>query len=350
MIDKQKFGVTEKGESVDLYTLRNKAGASTTITNYGGIVVTLLMPDRSGRMGDVVLGYETLDGYLRKNPYFGCIIGRYGNRIANARFTLAGVEYILAANDGVNHLHGGITGFDKVVWHGETMVTPDGPSLRLQYTSRDGEEGYPGTLKVTATYTLTDLNALRLSFIVTTDRDTVCNLTHHSYFNLAGKGNILGHEVMLPAKHFTPVNSNLIPTGEVRPVRGTPFDFTAPHAIGERIGNADEQLAFGKGYDHNWVYDGPPGKLILMARVAERTTGRTLEVLSTEPAMQFYSGNFLDGMIVGKHGITYAQRSGFCMEPQHYPDSPNQPSFPSALLRKGDTYRTTMLYRFSVSP
>lgn len=350
MINKQRFGVTEKGETVELYTLRNKSGASATITNYGGIVVSLLMPDRAGRMGDVVLGYETLEGYLRKSPYFGCIVGRYGNRIANAKFTLGGVEYQLAANDGVNHLHGGIVGFDKVVWRGDTMETSDGPSLRLHYISPDGAEGYPGTLTVIATYTLTDLNALRLAFIATTDRDTICNLTHHSYFNLAGKGNILNHEIMLPAKHFTPVNSNLIPTGEVRPVRGTPFDFTVPHLIGERIDQNDEQLVFGKGYDHNWIYEGQAGKLTLMARVAERTTGRTLEVLSTEPAMQFYSGNFLDGTIVGKRGITYARRSGFCLEPQHYPDSPNQPAFPTTLLRKGETYRTTMLYRFAVSP
>ncbi|MCS7337303.1 MAG: galactose mutarotase [Verrucomicrobiae bacterium] len=347
-ITKQPFGRTRDGTPVDLYVLRNSKGMEAGICNYGGIVVWLKVPDKYGQLGDVVLGYDHLDGYLTNNPYFGCLIGRYGNRIANGRFVLDGVTYQLATNDGPNHLHGGLKGFDKVVWTAKTYLTPDGPALELQYLSADGEEGYPGNLSVKAVYTVTEDNALRLDFTATTDKPTICNLTHHSYFNLAGKGDILNHVVTMPANRFTPVDATLIPTGELRPVDGTPFDFRKPTPIGARINQPDEQLKFGKGYDHNWVYDKRPGQLTLLARVHEPTTGRVMEVWSTEPGLQFYTGNFLDGSIKGKGGWVYQFRHGFCMEPQHYPDSPNKPHFPSTVLRPGQVYRNTIIYKFSV--
>lgn len=348
VITKQPFGKTRDGTPVDLYVLRNSKGMEAAICNYGGIVVWLKVPDKHGKLGDVVLGYDHLDGYLTNNPYFGCLVGRYGNRIANGQFTLDGVTYQLAKNDGPNHLHGGLKGFDKVVWSAKSYLTPDGPAVELEYLSPDGEEGYPGNLSVKAIYTVTEDNALRLDFTATTDKPTICNLTHHSYFNLAGKGDILGHVVMIPADKFTPVDSTLIPTGELRPVDGTPFDFRKPTAIGARINTDDEQLKFGKGYDHNWVYDKPVGKLTLLARVSEPTSGRVMEVWSTEPGLQFYSGNFLDGTITGKGGWVYQFRHGFCMEPQHFPDSPNKPHFPSTVLRPGQVYRNTIIYKFGV--
>ncbi|MCX7722306.1 MAG: galactose mutarotase [Verrucomicrobiae bacterium] len=347
-ITKQPFGRTRDGTPIDLYVLRNSKGMEAGICNYGGIVVWLKVPDKYGQLGDVVLGYDHLDGYLTNNPYFGCLIGRYGNRIANGRFVLDGVTYQLATNDGPNHLHGGLKGFDKVVWTAKTYLTPDGPALELQYLSADGEEGYPGNLSVKAVYTVTEDNALRLDFTATTDKPTICNLTHHSYFNLAGKGDILNHVVTMPANRFTPVDATLIPTGELRPVDGTPFDFRKPTPIGARINQPDEQLKFGKGYDHNWVYDKRPGQLTLLARVHEPTTGRVMEVWSTEPGLQFYTGNFLDGSIKGKGGWVYQFRHGFCMEPQHYPDSPNKPHFPSTVLRPGQVYRNKIIYKFSV--
>jgi aldose 1-epimerase len=305
------------------------------------------VPDRLGRPGDVVLGYETLAEYEKNNPYFGCLVGRYGNRIAGGKFVLDGREYALATNDGPNHLHGGVRGFDKVVWQARPLETPSGPALELRYRSPDGEEGYPGNLDVTAVYTLTQDNELRLDYTAVTDRPTIVNLTHHSYFNLAGRGDILSHEVMIRAERFTPVDKTLIPTGELRPVAGTPFDFNTPTAIGARIDQDDEQLRFGRGYDHNWVISKPMGELGLMARVYEAESGRVMEVLSTEPGLQFYSGNFLDGTIRGKGGRVYGFRNGFCMEPQHYPDSPHHPEFPSVVLRPGETYRNTIIYRFS---
>jgi len=308
--------------------------------------------DRSGQPGEVVLGFDTLDGYLspeyaKSNPYFGALIGRYGNRIGKAAFTVDGKEYKLAANNGPNHLHGGVKGYDKVVWEAKPLRGED-PALELRYFSKDGEEGYPGNLTITAVYSLTGDNALKVDFTATTDKDTIVNLTHHSYFNLAGKQDILGHEVMIAAERFTPVDITLIPTGELKPVQGTPFDFNSPTAIGARINQDEEQLNFGKGYDHNWVINKAPGELGLMARVYEPTTGRVLEVLSTEPGLQFYSGNFLDGTLQGRGGWTYQFRNGFCMEPQHYPDSPNKPQFPPVVLKPGQTYRNTILYRFSV--
>ena len=345
----EPFGKAPDGTPVEIYTLRNKAGVEARICTYGGIVVSLKVPDRTGAMGDVVLGYDSLDGYLKSSPYFGCLVGRYGNRIARGQFTLDGKSYTLATNNYPNHLHGGVVGFDKRVWRAVPGQGRDGQQLVLQYTSPDGEEGFPGTLTVKATYTLTDDNGLRLDYEAVTDKPTVLNLTQHSYFNLAGKGDILGHEVMINADRFTPVDATLIPTGELKPVDGTPFDFRKPTAIGARIQQDDEQLKFGGGYDHNWVINASRDPLALQARVYEPTTGRVLEVLSTEPGLQFYCGNFLDGTITGKGGWVYQHRNGFCMEPQHYPDSPNKREFPSAVLRPGQTFRSTILYRFSAS-
>ncbi|MEI7938413.1 MAG: aldose epimerase family protein [Verrucomicrobiota bacterium] len=342
------FGLAPDGSRVNLYTLRNNKGTEVGICNYGGLVLFLKVPDRHGKFADVVLGYDNLPDYIKDTPYFGALIGRYGNRIAKGKFTLDGKEYTLAVNNGPNALHGGLKGFDKVVWEPRFLATHAGPSLELVYVSKDGEEGYPGTLSVKAIYTLTEDNALMLDYVATTDKDTVLNLTHHSYFNLAGKGDILNHQVMMPADKFTPVNVNLIPTGELKPVDGSPFDFRTPTAIGARIGQEDEQLKFGGGYDHNWVINKPMGQLGLMARVYEPTSGRVMEVWSTDPGLQFYSGNFLDGKNKGKGGWVYKYRNGFCMEPQHYPDSPNQPNFPSVVLKPGQTYRNTIIYKFSV--
>jgi len=342
------FGLAPDGARVNLYTLRNNKGAEVGICNYGGLVIFLKVPDRHGKFADVVLGYDNLPDYIKDTPYFGALIGRYGNRIAKGKFTLDGKEYTLAVNNGPNALHGGLKGFDKVVWEARFLATHAGPSLELVYVSKDGEEGYPGTLSVKAIYTLTEDNALMLDYVATTDKDTVLNLTHHSYFNLAGKGDILNHQVMMPADKFTPVDVNLIPTGELKPVDGSPFDFRTPTAIGARIGQEDEQLKFGGGYDHNWVINKPMGQLGLMARVYEPTSGRVMEVWSTDPGLQFYSGNFLDGKNKGKGGWVYKYRNGFCMEPQHYPDSPNQPNFPSVVLKPGQTYRNTIIYKFSV--
>jgi len=353
-IKQEAFGKTKEGMAANIYTLRNAAGCEARIANYGGIVVSLKVPDRAGKMGDVVLGYDTLDDYIRNNPYFGCLVGRFGNRIAKGKFTLDGKEYTLALNNGPNHLHGGLKGFDKVVWQAKPIETAAGPALELRYVSKDGEEGYPGALSVTALYTLANDNALRLDYTATTDKDTVVNLTHHSYFNLGCKGDILGHEMMIAADKFTPVDQTLIPTGELRPVKGTPLDFTKPMAIGARINAPDEQMKFANGYDQNWVLNkvagpgGSAGELGLAARVHEPTTGRVMEVLTTEPAIQFYSGNFLDGTNVGKGGVACQFRAALCLEPQHYPDSPNQPDFPSVVLKPGQTYRNTIIYRFSV--
>lgn len=348
-ITSKPFGMTTDGKEVMLYTLKNTKGATATVSNYGGTVVSLTMPDRNGQFGDVVLGFKKLADYEKKSPYFGCLVGRYGNRIAKGTFSLDGKTYHLAINNPPNSLHGGLRGFDKVIWGATPMETKEGPALKLTYTSRDGEEGYPGTLSVTATYTLTDRNELRVVFTATTDQKTVVNLTHHSYFNLAGEGNgdILGHVVTLKANRFTPVDKNLIPNGKLESVKGTPFDFRKPTAIGERISQPDQQLQFGGGYDHNWIADKLPGHLGVVAKVEEPKSGRVMEVLSTEPGVQFYTGNFLDGTLVGKSGKPYAFRNGFCLEPQHYPDSPNHPEFPSVVLKPGQTYKNTIIYRFS---
>ena len=348
-ISRKAFGKTPDGQAVDLYTLRNAGGVEAKITNYGGIVVTMKVPDRNGKFADVALGYETLEEYIKSSPYFGCIVGRVGNRIAKGRFELDGKRYKLAVNNVPNALHGGLKGFDKVVWAATPSVTPAGPLLRLRYVSADGEEGFPGTLTVTAVYTLTDKNELKLAMTATTDKTTVVNLTHHGYFNLAGagKGTILDHEVTLNASRFTPIDKTSIPTGEISPVANTPFDFTKPAVIGVRIEQTDKQLKFGNGFDHNFVIDKAPGKLGVMGRVYEPGSGRILTVLSTAPGVQFYTGNFLDDTFIGKGRKVYRRRSGLCLEPQHFPDSPNRPEFPSVTLQPGETYKHTIVFRFA---
>jgi aldose 1-epimerase len=343
---KEPFGTVD-GQAVDIFTLTNAQGSCARITNYGGIVVSLHVPDCTGSHGDVVHGFDTLDEYVEKNPYFGCLVGRYGNRIADGRFTMDGIEYPVTVNSAPNCLHGGKKGFDKVVWTADEIESDHGPALQLEYVSADGEEGFPGNLSVTAVYTLTEANGLILDYTAKTDKRTVCNLTHHSYFNLAGQGNILDHCVTIAGGHFTPVNNALIPIGELQSVAGGPLDFRTPFAIGERIGVDHEQLVIAGGYDHNWVLDDQEGTHTLAARVDEPVSGRRMEVWTTEPGLQFYSGNFLDGTLTGKGGRTYEQRSAFCMEPQHYPNSPNQPNFPSVFLVPGETYTNTIEYRFS---
>jgi aldose 1-epimerase len=345
----ESFGTTKDRAEVSLYTLTNSNGLEISITNYGGIVTRLLIPDRTGEPADVVLGYDALEAYLLDSPYFGSLIGRYGNRIGGARFTLDGVEYSLAANNGENHLHGGLRGFDKVVWSGEPYSTADEVGVRLRYVSEDGEEGYPGRLSVAVTYALTDANELRIEYAAETDKATIVNLTHHGYFNLAGhaSGDVLGHELMLNARRFTPIDAGLIPTGELKDVAGTPMDFLAPTTVGARIDQDDEQLRFAGGYDHNFALDDYDGSLRLAARVREPLSGRVMEVYTTEPGIQFYSGNFLDGSNIGKGDVAYEHRTGFCLETQHFPDSPNKPHFPSTVLRPGDTYKSTTIYRFS---
>jgi aldose 1-epimerase len=348
-ITKASFGTTKEGRAVDIYTLRNTKGMEARITNYGAIVVSLTAPDLHNKFADVVLGYNTLDDYMNPPfPYFGAIIGRYGNRIAKGRFTLNGHEYKLAVNNGENHLHGGLIGFDKVVWTAQQITSASGPALALTYLSKDGEEGYPGNLRVRVVYTLTNNNELKIDYTASTDKDTVLNLTHHSYFNLAGEGNdsILRHMVILKARQFVPTDAGSIPTGELKDVANTPFDFRIGRAIGDRIDQNDQQIKFGNGYDHTWVIDGKAGVLREAALVYEPATGRAMEVWTTEPGVQFYTGNFLDGSRPGKSGKPYPRRSGFCLETQHYPDSPNHPNFPTTTLRKGATYRSTTIYRF----
>lgn len=344
---KQVFGKTADGRQADLYVLTNKNGMEAAITNFGGVVVWLKVPDRSGKLADVVLGYDNLDGYVNDKAYLGAIIGRYGNRIAHGSFKLDGTTYHIPKNDGDNSLHGGIKGFNKHLWDAKEVPGKEGQALQLNYLSKDGEEGFPGNLSVQVTYTLTDNNELRIDYAATTDKDTVLNLTNHSYFNLAGEGDVLQHQLVLHAAQFTPVDAALIPTGELRAVKGTPMDFAAAHAIGERINQDDEQLKLGKGYDHNWVVDGSMGTLRPAARVYEPKTGRVLEVSTTEPGIQFYTGNFLDGSIHGKGGKVYNRRNGFCLETQHYPDSPNKPTFPTTELKPGQKFHSTTVFKFS---
>lgn len=347
---KTSFGKTADGRPVNLYLLKNKNRMEVSITTYGGTVVSLKVPDRNGKLGDVVLGYDSLEGYENDKAYFGAIVGRYANRIAHAQFSLDGKTYTLAKNNGENSLHGGVKGFNKAVWIAKEIPAKDGQALELTYLSKDGEEGFPGNLHVRVVYTLTDSNELKIEYFATTDKKTVVNLTSHSYFNLAGpgSGDILGHVLMIEADKFTPVDSNLIPTGELCDVAGTPFDFRKPTAIGAGIDANDEQIKLGGGYDHNFVLRRKAGDPIsLAARVTEPTTGRVLEVWTTEPGVQFYTGNFLDGSARGKGGISYTKRSAFCLETQHFPDSPNQPKFPSVVLSPGERYHTTTVYKFS---
>jgi aldose 1-epimerase len=345
------FGKTSDGISVSRYVLTNNKGIEATVISYGATLVSLKVPDRAGKPADIVLGYDTVEGYETGKSYFGGTIGRYGNRIARGEFSLDGKVFHLPTNDGPNSLHGGTVGFNKRIWTAVDRSRAGAQVLELSYTSADGEEGYPGTLKVKVTYTLpAEANELRIDYNATTDKDTVINLTNHSYFNLSGDmtKEIVDHQLLLRAPQFTPVDATLIPTGELRAVRGTPFDFTKSTAIGARINQDDEQLKFGKGYDHNWVLEGnAKGGPRLAAEVFEPASGRVLEVLTTEPGIQFYSGNFLDGTAKGKGAQMYAHRTGLCLETQHFPDSPNHPKFPSTVLKPGETYRTSTVLRFS---
>ena len=343
------FGKTEEG-AAKLYTLKNKNGMQVEITNYGGIITRLMAPDKEGKFDDIVLGFDNLADYQKDHPYFGAIIGRYGNRIARGKFFIDGQKYSLAANNGLNALHGGPTGFHKHLWKAREINREGFAGLELSRVSPDMEEGYPGTLNATVRYLLNNENELLIEYEATTDKPTIVNLTNHSYFNLkgAGKGDILGHELRINADYFTPVDSTLIPTGELRPVEGTPFDFNTPTPIGKRINDKNQQLEFGRGYDHNFVLDRQGPGLELAASVYEPTSGRFMEVLTTEPGLQFYSGNFLDGTNIGKNAVKYDYRTGFCLETQHYPDSPNEPDFPSTVLRPGEKYQTETMYRFSV--
>ena len=342
------FGKTPDGHDVEVFTLKNTSGIEVKAINYGGIITSIKTPDRNGTLADIVLGFDSLDGYLSDHPYFGAIIGRYGNRIANGRFSLDKIDYRLPANNGAHHLHGGIKGFDKQVWAAEVIGSN---AIRLSRVSPDGEEGYPGTLQVAVVYSLTNYNELIVEYEANTDLPTHVNLTQHSYFNLAGAGNgdVLGHELMIAADRYTPVDATLIPTGEIAAVEGTPFDFRTPTAIGARINAAHPQIKHGGGYDHNFVLNRKGDALQLAARVVEPKSGRVLEVATSEPGMQLYTGNFLDGGIKGKGGLDYARHGGFCLETQHYPDSPNQPDFPSTVVRPGTTYSTRTVFKFDVS-
>jgi aldose 1-epimerase len=345
-MQKQSFGKAEDGQPTDLYILTNKNGVEAAITNYGGTVVYLKVPDRNGKLDDVVLGYDNLEGYAGGKAYIGATVGRYANRIAHAAFTLDGTTYTLAKNDGDNHLHGG---FSKRVWTAKAVSSSAGQALELTYLSKDGEEGFPGNLSVKVVYTLTDQNELKIDYSATTDKDTVLNLTNHAYFNLAGQGNgdILQQQVMIKADRFTPIDATSIPTGELRSVKGTPFDFANLTAIGARINQDDQQLKLGNGYDHNWVLNNKtPGSLFLAAKAYDPHSGRVVEVFTSEPGIQLYTGNFLDG-IHGRDGKVYNRRYAFCLETQHFPDSPNKPDFPSTELKPGQHFQSTTVYKFS---
>jgi len=341
-ITKEPFGKIES-TAVDLYTLVNNKGMKVKITNYGGIITSISVPDKNGEIGEVVLGFDNLNDYLTKSPYYGCLIGRFGNRIAGGKFKLDNKTYDLAKNNGPNHLHGGRKGFDKVIWNAHEMKNNESVGLKLSYLSKDGEEGYPGNLSVIVTYTLTNVNEIKINYTATTDKKTICNLTNHSYFNLkdGGKSAILDHELLIKAEKFTPVDKTLIPTGDLVSVQGTPLDFRKYYKIGERINTDHEQINFGTGYDHNYAIDGESGKLRLAAQVLESTSGRIMEVYSDQPGIQFYSGSYR-----GKKKASPRHRHGFCLETQHYPDSPNQPHFPSTVLEPGDVYNTTTIYKF----
>jgi len=351
-IPSREFGKDASGGSVQIYTLKNSKGMEIQITPYGATLVSVKVPDRKGEFADVVLGFDSLDGYTQKPapPYFGATIGRYGNRIAAGKFTLKGKTYSLAINNGPNSLHGGNVGFDKVMWTAKPGAGGDDQSLELSYLSKDGEEGYPGNLAVTVKYTLTEENEIRIHYTATTDQDTVFNPTNHSYFNLAGhdSGDILGHVVTINADQYTPVDAGLIPTGELRKVVGTPFDFRTPHTVGERINAADEQIKLGGGYDHNWVLNRTTG-LEWAARVEDPNSGRAIDCYTTEPGLQFYTSNFLDGSFHGKGGAPYAHRAALTLETQHYPDSPNHPDFPTTVVKPGQTFESTTVFRFSTT-
>lgn len=347
-INKEVFGKVDS-QDAHLYTLTNKSGAICKISNYGGIVTDIQVPDKRGKLGSVILGFDSLDKYLEGHPYFGCITGRYANRIAGGKFTIDGTEYTLATNNGDNHLHGGVKGFDKHIWNAEEIKTANHVGLKLTRTSPDGEEGYPGNLTTIVTYKWTNDNALEIDYDAKTDKPTVINLTNHCYFNLTGaKRDILSHKLTINANRIVPTNDAGIPTGRLMNVTRTPFDFTSPHAIGQRINTNHVQIKNGIGYDHNWVLNNQDGDVALAAKVTEPTTGRVLEVLTDQRGIQFYTGNYLDGTLTGRDNKTYEHRFGFCLETQIYPDSPNQESFPKAVLRPGETYKHHCTYKFSV--
>lgn len=349
IIEKKLFGKLADESEVYSYTLTNLSGIQAKIIDFGARVVTLSVPDRNGKFADVVLGYDSVDGYVNDKAYFGAIVGRYGNRIGKGKFQLEGKEYQLAINNGENHLHGGVKGFYKVLWKAESVESSTDPALKLTYVSKDGEEGYPGTVTLKVTYTLAKNNELRIYYEGTTDKTTILNPTHHSYFNLTGDPTktILDHELMIAAESFTPVDSGLITTGELAKVEGTPFDFRKPTKIGACIDDKFQQLIFGKGYDHNWVLNDYNKTVRKVASLYDPQSGRLMEVLTDQPGLQFYSGNFLDGSITGKSGIIYTHRTGLCLEAQHFPDSPNKPNFPSVVLKPGEVYRQTTIYKFS---
>ncbi|NLT67450.1 MAG: galactose mutarotase [Acidobacteria bacterium] len=343
------FGKLKDGREVRQFTLTNNRGVTMQAIEYGATIVSLSVPDRKGKIEDVVLGYDSLQGYVDDTSYFGAIVGRYGNRIRRGQFQLDGQRYSLTINDGENHLHGGRIGFNKVLWNGTVLDDPAGPSVQFRYVSKDGEEGYPGTVQIAVTYTLTDQNELRIKYEGTTDKPTILNPTQHSYFNLTGDftRTILDHTLMIEADAFTPVSKGLIPTGELQKVAGTPLDFRTAVRIGLRIDDADEQLRLGQGYDHNWVLRGNPGQVRKVAELYDPLSGRLMSVLTDQPGLQFYSGNFLNGAAKGKKGIAYQRRSGLCLETQAYPDTPNNPQFPQVTLRPGQVYRQTTIYHFS---
>lgn len=345
----EPFGQAPDGTPVELFTITNANGLSTQITNYGGIITTLQVPDRDGNMDDIVLGYYTLEQYLENSPHFGSLVGRFGNRIAKGAFSLDGVDYKLALNNGPNHLHGGLEGFDKKVWTPEIVTYDDAAGIKLSYTSPDGEEGYPGKLTVVATYLLNDNNELSLSFHATSDKKTILNLTHHSYFNLKGHGNgdILDHEIKFNSSEIVPIDNTSIPLGPLMNVEGTPFDFQSFKQVGKEINSDHIQIKNGGGYDHSFVVENYDSKLKMACQIKESSSGRIMEVWTTEPAVQFYTGNFLDGSITGKDGKVYNKRYGFCLEAHHYPDSPNQPEYPTTILDLGETYTQTTIYKFT---
>jgi aldose 1-epimerase len=344
-VQKADYGKMPNGTVIEQYTLTNAKGLTAKVITYGALMTELQVPDRNGKLSDIVLGFDNLDGYLAEHPYFGSTIGRVANRIAKGKFKLDGQEYTLAINNGPNHLHGGLKGFNRVVWKAEPIALADGAAVKFTYVSPDGEEGYPGNLTVTVTYTLTDANELKFDYTATTDKATPINLTNHSYYNLAGSGDILDHEMMLAAKRYTPVDDTLIPTGKLEKVKGSPMDFTKPMPIGSRIKELTNDPS---GYDHNYVLDSRGKSLALALRVSEAKTGRVMEVYTTEPGIQFYTGNFLDGTIKGKGGVVYKKHYGFCVEADHFPDSANQPKFPNTILRPGKTYTQTTVHKFSV--
>jgi aldose 1-epimerase len=348
-ISKKLFGTAPEG-AVDLYTLSNANQMSVEILTFGGIIKAIYCPDKNGKIENVILGFNTLKPYLETHPYFGAIVGRYGNRIANGKFNIDGTEYNLATNNSPNHLHGGLKGFDKVIWQAREFKDNEKIGLELSYLSKDMEEGYPGNLNVKVTYSLNNQNELSIDYEAVTDKKTICNLTNHSYFNLAGegKGNILNHQLVIHADSITPVNEHLIPTGEPMAVQGTPFDFRSGKKMGEEIDSNNEQIKYGGGFDHNFILKGNSESLPIIAKVSEPESGREMEILTTEPGVQFYTGNFLDGTLIGSGNQPYQKRAGFCLETQHYPDSPNQPNFPSTILEVGETYKTTTVYRFKV--